>query len=404
MQWIVANINMVTVILALAFILPLISGFSGYFTRERMRYSLSSLLESFELAAGIIASVYMTKRIFFEHDGSFFSKLYDLLPPGVKDRLLGQDILTYVVAVPIILIVLLSLARLVTAPLYKYIIVPVSDRIYAAIHSLGPLARRLAGGLWQLPRAVAVTLVFALILNFSMYYIYSPVLSAWLNESAPYRMIYRNVLYPVLNSNIAKKIPVIVGDTFGRTAAAAIPQERAAELRNSIEEFTGGNVRVIEYFNGVTLDEAVKSSEEIDRTAAGIVGDETDDREKAYLIYKWVAENIDYDYEKAANIAAEPSEYSSGSIPAFETREGICFDYSALYVSMCRAVDLKVRLVTGLGYSGTAWGDHAWNQVLDGGRERWINVDATFGSTGADYFDKRDFSVDHRETEVQGEW
>lgn len=403
MQWIAANINMVTLVLALAFILPLISGFTGYLSRERMRYSVSSLLEGFELAAGIVAAIYLAKRIFFVHDGSIFSKAYDLLPASLRDRLLGQDILTYVVAVPVILILLLLLVRLVTTPVYRHVILPVSDRVYTAVLSSGPLARRLAGGLWQLPRAVVATLVIALILNFSMYYIYSPVLTSWLNESTPYRIIYQNVLYPVLNSNIAKKIPVIVNDAFGG-AAAAIPQEKAENFRRSVNELTGGNVRVIEYFNGVTLDEAVKSNEEIDAAAADIVGKETGDRKKAYLIYEWVAENIDYDYEKAANIAEDPSEYSSGSIPAFETREGICFDYSALYVSMCRAAGLKVRLITGLGYSGTAWGDHAWNQVWDGAGERWINVDATFGSTGVNYFDKRDFSVDHRETDVQGEW
>ena len=55
------------------------------------------------------------------------------------------------------------------------------------------------------------------------------------------------------------------------------------------------------------------------------------------------------------------------------------------------ATGLKVRLVTGIGYSGLAWGDHAWNQVYFPAEKRWINVDATFGSTGANYFDKGRF-------------
>lgn len=93
----------------------------------------------------------------------------------------------------------------------------------------------------------------------------------------------------------------------------------------------------------------------------------------------------------------------SGSVMAFNTRRGVCFDYACLYVSMCRAVDLKVRLVTGLGYSGSSWGDHAWNQVYIPEEDRWVNVDATFG-TIYNYFDKPDFSVDHRDAEVQGEW
>jgi transglutaminase-like putative cysteine protease len=70
---------------------------------------------------------------------------------------------------------------------------------------------------------------------------------------------------------------------------------------------------------------------------------------------------------------------------------------------MCRAVGLKVRLVTGLGYSGTFWGDHAWNQVYSTEEKRWINVDCTFGSA-ANYFDKKNFDEDHKDSDVQGEW
>ena len=63
-----------------------------------------------------------------------------------------------------------------------------------------------------------------------------------------------------------------------------------------------------------------------------------------------------------------------------------------------------MRLVTGLGYSGVSWGDHAWNQVYSVEESRWIDVDATFGNSGADYFDKEDFNVDHKYPTVQGEW
>lgn len=403
MSRVLADINFVTVILAVAFILPLITGAFGLFTREKVRYSLGSLLDGIELAAGLIAAVYFTKRIFFVRDGSFFSQIYDILPGKLKDLFFGKDILIYLFAVPVILFIMLFLVRLVTTPLYTYVLVPMSDGIYTAVNKAGPFIRKLAGGLWQLPRAVVLTLTVALLLNFTMYYVYSPALTAWASESGAYKLIYENVLYPALNSNIAKKIPVLVADTFGR-AASAIPQDKAADIRNSVDRLTSGKVRIIEYFNGVTLDEAIKSDEKIDQTAVKIVGKEADEKKKAYLIYKWISKNIGYDYEKASNIAANPARYSSGSIAAFDTRKGICFDYSCLYITMCRAVGLKSRLITGLGYSGTAWGDHAWNQVWYKAGDKWINVDATFGSSGVNYFDKRDFDVDHKDAELQGEW
>jgi hypothetical protein len=70
---------------------------------------------------------------------------------------------------------------------------------------------------------------------------------------------------------------------------------------------------------------------------------------------------------------------------------------------MCRANGIKVRLVTGLGYSGLAWGDHAWNQFYSTEQKRWVNVDSTFGVT-QNYFDVSKFSKDHKNAEVQGEW
>jgi len=400
----ICEINGVSAALIIVFAIPLISGLFGILTKERMRYSLSSLLDNIELAAGILFSVYITGRIFFKKDGSLFNAIYDIIPEKVRDLLYGQDILTYIIVVPIILLFILLLLRLVTTPLYRHFLLPLSDRIYDGISSSNPMARRLAGIFWMIPKALVFTLLTAFLINFSMYYLNAPVLTEWTRGSQEYQFIYRNVMYPVLNSNIAKKIPVLVNDSFRKALGDKGAQTITPEAVEAFEKLTGGNIRIIEYFNGVTLDEAVKSNQEIDNTAGSIVGNKYDDKEKAFLLYKWISKNIEYDYEKAENIIKEPRNTTSGSIIAYETRKGICFDYSSLYVSMCRAVGLKVRLVTGTGYSGMAWGDHAWNQVYYPEEDRWINVDTTFGSSGADYFDKGDFSVDHKNAEVQGEW
>ncbi len=55
-------------------------------------------------------------------------------------------------------------------------------------------------------------------------------------------------------------------------------------------------------------------------------------------------------------------------------------NYSCLYVSMCRAVGVKVRLVSGLGRSGSEWGEHVWNQIYDPAEESGSYVDPTYGS------------------------
>ncbi len=398
------NINIVNLLLYGVFVLPLLAGFIGSFSKEKVRYTLSSLLDNIEFLAGIILSVYLTKRIFFENDGSvIFKKIYDLVPHAVKTFLYGRDILAYVVSIPVLLLFLLLVFKLVTTPFYNAVIVPLTNKTYEAVNSMGKVAKRIIGALWQLPKSIYLPVLTALLLNFCTYYVYLPSLTAWVNDSTPYKFIYDSVLYPMLNSNIAKKVPVIVNDSFRNTIGKVIGEEGGSK-EQSEDAVHLRKIKIIEYFNGVTLDEAVKSTPEIDETALLIVGGETGTKKKARLIYDWVSENIEYDYDKAERISISDHGISSGSIVAFDSRKGICFDYSCLYISMCRAAGLKVRLVTGLAYSGTMWGDHAWNQVYSEEEDRWINLDATFGSSGTDYFDKDDFDVDHKFAQIQGEW
>ncbi|MDD4168867.1 MAG: transglutaminase-like domain-containing protein [Desulfotomaculaceae bacterium] len=342
------------------------------------------MLKSVEFIFGIVLAVYLARLIFSDRGAGFLAGLYELIPPA-RDLLSGQDIWAFVVSILILLLVINSVLQLLTSPLYKYAIVPLSNRLSSAVNSMNRVVKRVIGGLWQLPRAVCQVLVFSLLLYFFTGVNNNVFLDQHINNSAAYQLINKNVLHPLLNTGIAKQIPVLLSDSFKKIA------ER--------------KIRVIEYFNGTTLDEAVKSSPEIDAAARKIVGTENNNKKKAYLLYEWIGKNIKYDHNKAKALTANQySGVASGAIVAYNSKKGVCFDYSCLYVSMCRAVGLNVRFVTGLGFSGAAWGDHAWNQVYYPEEKRWINVDTTFAGSGYNYFDNPDFSADHMYDDVQGEW
>ncbi|AGF57931.1 MULTISPECIES: transglutaminase-like domain-containing protein [Clostridium] len=166
-----------------------------------------------------------------------------------------------------------------------------------------------------------------------------------------------------------------------------------------------GELKQITVYNGVTVDEGVKSNKEINKKAVELTQKAKSDREKAKILYTWVANNVMYDNQKAKEVL-EIKDIDkmpkSGAIPAFKSRTGICFDKACLYVAMCRATNLKVRLIGGQAFDGQNYVGHAWNQVYLPNEEKWINVDTTFGQEG-DYFDSNLFDK-HKQEELAGEW
>lgn len=169
------------------------------------------------------------------------------------------------------------------------------------------------------------------------------------------------------------------------------------------EEYLPTDGNVIIYYNGVTLEDGIKSIDEIDKKAMDLVKNLESDREKAKKLYTWIGSNIEYDFNKASRALSNDSITNSGAIEAFNTRRGICFDYACLYVAMSKKVGLKSRIITGQGFDGVSYGPHAWNEVYLEDEDKWINVDPTFYFAG-DYFDNEDFNKDHIKESVAGEW
>ncbi|MBS5306334.1 MULTISPECIES: transglutaminase-like domain-containing protein [Clostridium] len=172
---------------------------------------------------------------------------------------------------------------------------------------------------------------------------------------------------------------------------------------DDFKEYIPASSNVIVYYNGVTLEDGIKSSKEIDEKATEIIGNAKSDREKAKRLYSWIGSNIKYDFTKAEKALGPEGVTNSGAIEAWNTRSGICFDYACLYVAMAKSVDLGSRIVTGDAFDGQNYGPHAWNQVYLADEGIWINVDPTFYLAG-DYFDNKDFNADHLNAQIAGEW
>lgn len=102
-------------------------------------------------------------------------------------------------------------------------------------------------------------------------------------------------------------------------------------------------------------------------------------------LYRFVAGNTVYDYEKAATVEQG---YLPNPDETLASGTGICFDYSALLAAMLRAQGIPTKLVVGVVMpEGIV---HAWNQAYIQGE--WVWMDATFDDTEhmeTDYIQER---------------
>lgn len=394
------DINMITIIMIGIFLMPIVVGALNPISGSRIYHSLLSMVNNFKFILGVLLTFHSFRMIFFNEECRFFEKLYQL-NPSLKNWMFRyeHDIVAYVIVFFILLYMILWILDLCAIPFYRYIMYPLKNKISVFVQPMSEKAKRVWSIAWGIPKSICMIVVFSLLLSFYINYVNNPTAVNYINRSIAYQQVSERILNPLFSIDLAKNIPVAVFDSIKKANEDFTSSNQDGSMDSNYWKQT-----VIKYFNGVTLDEAVKSNTEIDDMARKIVGTEENERQKAYLLYDWVRRNIQYDKEKAEMISENSSHINSGAIVTYVEKKGVCFDYACLYVTMCQAVDIKVRFVTGMGFNGVQWGEHAWNQVYDSKEESWIPVDTTFGSGGVNYFDNLDFSESHKYEVIQGEW
>lgn len=102
------------------------------------------------------------------------------------------------------------------------------------------------------------------------------------------------------------------------------------------------------------------------------IDNEASEFDKIFKIYKYIADNVDYDYTYEKYTAYD----------AFFEGSSVCQGYAQLFYKMCKFADLDgVRLLIGWAEGGSdIWDRHAWNSVkLDG---KYYYLDPTWDGQG----------------------
>lgn len=109
----------------------------------------------------------------------------------------------------------------------------------------------------------------------------------------------------------------------------------------------------------------------IQALADQIVGQVSEDAEKARLILDWVYQSL----EKCATVSVP------NALDTLKIRAGDCNEHSMLLAALLRAAGIPAKVCVGLVYTRGRFYYHAWNELYLG---TWITADALMGQMPAD--------------------
>ncbi|BAH07986.1 hypothetical protein CKR_2935 [Clostridium kluyveri NBRC 12016] len=393
---ILLNTSPVTILIGLVFLYPLIKGFLFKFSSKDLKLDIDDVNRNISFIIALITGIYFWRKIFIQHSYN----LYNILPEYIGNYFENNSFLVYAIVIPVFIFIVYRIIKLLLNLMNYLTLYPLIDSIDGFLKFKSNIFKRILGMIFQLPRSICYVLLISFILNIISMFNINSKLNTYLESSRPYNSICREIIIPVTNSNIAKQLPNIINNSF----KIVIKQSNSKDTQNvnDLSRFKNDEGSII-YYNGVTIEEGIKSNQEINTFAKALGTEGSNTTERSEILYNWIGTNISYDHEKATKVLSNDFDVQSGAIPTFSSKKGICFDYACLYVAMARANNMKVRLITGEGFNGINWVSHAWNQVYIPEGNQWINVDTTFYK-GGDYFNSKRFQLDHRDSQIAGEW
>lgn len=387
------NINIVSLVLGIAFIYPILMGFILKLKSKSMIVTIKGVLTSIAMVCSIILTTVVVKDVFALDKYGLVAYISSKISPSFAFLITKSKLFNGIILLTTFLLIY-QLFKAIIEFICRLVLYPASDAIDASIRNTGRGTRALLGGLFQIPKAICYVIILAALLSYASIFLKNENLDSKLNSSNIYGYINKKIISPVTNSDLARSFPNVLENSF-----------KVVDEKNNVVDDVNGYLQGIIFYNGVTLDEGIKSNEVIDNTALSITSKYDNDYDKARAIYEWIGTAIVYDDDKATEVMnnSTPTGITSGAINTFNTGKGVCFDYACLYVAMCRANNIPVRLVVGEGYNGMSWVSHSWNEVYIEYMDRWVNVDSTFYDAG-NYFDNDTFNSEHRGRKIAGEW
>lgn len=368
------SINWITVLLAAIAAISVIQGMRrGVFGSAKQLFgmilqgilTLAALMLAWLVTDRLSAWLYdwlMTKNIVVPMgELSVWKQVYYTVVTGLRDFPLFRFGLLFI----IIYMLIRQLLHIVTSP---FLFLSQSPRRSGGSGS-SSIINMVTGGLIGFVIGTARALIVIMVLFIYVTLFPQTAFTGYVQASSLYQHGAKQVIVPFAGELISGQLPVL---------SRAVEQEFQGILQRKYEVL---DANISDSVMGAALD---------------ITKDGKTDEEKARLLYNWVGSRVQYDWDKVEQYEQRRIWKEQSPDDTFDSRKGVCIDYARLYAVMARTAGLDVKVVTGLGYDGRGgYGPHAWNEVYLKESDTWIPLDATWASSGGNWFNPDHFYETH---------
>lgn len=123
----------------------------------------------------------------------------------------------------------------------------------------------------------------------------------------------------------------------------------------------------------IEFDDIIENEVSINQFTTELINGENELFKVVFKIGDWINRNIEYKPNDDYNVKRASAVY--------KTKYGECDDFSVLFLSMLRSIQVPSRLVSGIAKGDGDFGYHAWVEVYFEG-VGWVPFDATSGDFG----------------------
>lgn len=182
----------------------------------------------------------------------------------------------------------------------------------------------------------------------------------------------KQVVYDLRNDGTAESFPLQMGNGTYKVSIfenVVDKQYKSVSSKNVELDLDDDKQVYLAAIQNVNWNNGMDAIEKANEITKGLKSD----KEKISAVYKYIVNNVKYDYNKYSTL---PSNYVPDIDNTITSGKGICYDFSSLFAAMLRSQGIPVKLVK--GYATNVNGYHAWNEVFDNETGKWITLDTTY--------------------------